>query len=152
KPELSPMADVAQVIYLDHRSNGRSDRTSPDRWKLANWGDDVVAFCDALEIEKPIVLGTSFGGFVAQAYATRHPEHPKKLVLCTTSGKWQLSRVLDAFERLGGKVARDAAKTYWENPSEANIAGYIQHCLPLYNRKPRGNEMLTRSVMNMEVL
>ena len=29
KPDLSPLAEVAQVIYLDHRSNGRSDRTRP---------------------------------------------------------------------------------------------------------------------------
>ena len=32
--------------------------------------------CDALGIVKPIVCGLSFGGFVAQAYATQYPEHP----------------------------------------------------------------------------
>jgi proline iminopeptidase len=32
----------------------------------------VRDFCDALQIEKPVVMGTSFGGFVAMAYATRH--------------------------------------------------------------------------------
>ena len=89
KPDLSPLAEVAQVIYLDHRSNGRSDRTPPDRWTLANWAEDVRAFCEALEIEKPIVMGTSFGGFVAMAYGTRHPEHPGKLIFCTTSAKWR---------------------------------------------------------------
>jgi pimeloyl-ACP methyl ester carboxylesterase len=99
KPDLRPLAEVAQVIYLDHRSNGRSDRTPPDRWTLANWADDVRAFCEALEIEKPIVMGTSFGGFVAMAYGTRHPEHPGKLVFCTTSAKWRLSEVVVDFPR-----------------------------------------------------
>ena len=152
KPDFSPLADVAQIIYLDHRSNGRSDRTSKDRWTLANWADDVRAFCEALEIEKPIVMGTSFGGFVAMAYGTRHPDHPGKLVLCTTSAKWRLSRVLEVFERLGGKEARDAAKAYWEAPSMETVADYLKVCFPLYNHKRRGTEAMTRSVMNMEVV
>ena len=65
-------------IYLDHRGNGRSDAGPQDSWTLAQWGDDVRAFCDALGIVNPIVLGVSFGGMVAIAYATRHPEHPVK--------------------------------------------------------------------------
>jgi proline iminopeptidase len=61
------------VIYLDHRGNGRSDAGPKELWTLAQWGDDVRSFCDALGIERPIVLGVSFGGMVAMAYATRHP-------------------------------------------------------------------------------
>ena len=80
KPAFSALADVAQVVYLDHRGNGRSDRDSRERWNLDRWGDDVRAFCDALEIERPIVVGESFGGMVAMVYATRHPDHPAKLV------------------------------------------------------------------------
>jgi pimeloyl-ACP methyl ester carboxylesterase len=29
------------------------------------WGDDVRPFCEVLGIERPIVLGASFGGKVA---------------------------------------------------------------------------------------
>ncbi|HLI78812.1 MAG TPA: alpha/beta hydrolase [Candidatus Binataceae bacterium] len=152
KPHLSPLAEVAQVIYLDHRSNGRSDRTPPDRWTLAHWADDVRAFCEALEIEKPIVMGTSFGGFVALSYGTRHPDHPGKLIFCTTSAKWRLPRVLDAFERIGGAQARAAAKNYWESPGSETMAAYIRDCFPLYNRNRRGNESITRSVMNTELM
>jgi len=63
KPDFSHVAEIAQVVYLDHRGNGRSDRGDPAKWKLAQWGDDVRAFCEALEIERPIVLGVSFGGW-----------------------------------------------------------------------------------------
>ena len=87
KPAYSALADIAQVIYLDHRGNGRSDAGPKESWTLAQWGDDVRAFCDALGIEKPIVLGVSFGGMVAMAYATRHPSHPGKLILITTEAK-----------------------------------------------------------------
>ena len=80
----STLADLAQVVYLDHRGNGRSDAGPKEAWTLAQWGDDVRAFCEALGIERPVVLGASFGGKVAMAYATRHPPHPAKLILIST--------------------------------------------------------------------
>jgi len=30
KPAFATFADIAQVIYLDHRGQGRSERSSPD--------------------------------------------------------------------------------------------------------------------------
>src|SRR6187431_2322270 len=87
KPAYSALADIAQIIYLDHRGNGRSEDGPRERWTLAQWGDDVRAFCDALGIVDPIVLGASFGGMVALAYATRHPAHPSRLILISTEAK-----------------------------------------------------------------
>ncbi len=87
EPDFTALTDVAQVIYLDHRGNGRSDDGPPELWTLAQWADDLVAFCDALGIVKPVVYGASFGGMVAMAYATRHPEHAGKLVLVSTSAQ-----------------------------------------------------------------
>ncbi|MBV8357276.1 MAG: alpha/beta fold hydrolase, partial [Deltaproteobacteria bacterium] len=81
KPLMSVLTDVAQIVYLDHRAQGRSDRVAPNRWTLQTWADDVRDFCEALEITRPVVMGESFGGFVAMAYAERHPSHPGKLIL-----------------------------------------------------------------------
>jgi pimeloyl-ACP methyl ester carboxylesterase len=67
KPAYSALADLAQVIYLDHRGNGRSDAGPEDAWTLAQWGDDVRTFCDALGIERPIVLDAS--QTIARAHA-----------------------------------------------------------------------------------
>ena len=66
KPAFSVMSDLCQVVYLDHRGQGRSDRRSSEEWNLDTWADDVVRFCDALGIEHAIVLGQSFGGTVDQ--------------------------------------------------------------------------------------
>src|ERR1700751_5657127 len=79
KPAYSALAGDAQIIYLDHRGNGRSEDGPRESWTLAQWGDDVRAFCDVLGIANPVVLGASFCGMVALAYATRHPDHPSKL-------------------------------------------------------------------------
>src|ERR1019366_3770233 len=71
RPAYSALADIAQIVYLDHRGNGRSEDGPRESWKLAQWGDDVAGFCDALGIVSPIVLGASFGGPEVGALARR---------------------------------------------------------------------------------
>jgi proline iminopeptidase len=152
KPLFSALADTAQVVYLDHRGNGRSDPSTRDRWTLDRWGDDIRAFCEALEIERPIVLGQSFGGMVAMAYATRHPDHPAKLILSSTSARMRLDRVLDVFERLGGEEARNAAEAYWSDPGQETLPDYARICFPLYSRTPQDSDAARRTVWNFEVM
>jgi pimeloyl-ACP methyl ester carboxylesterase len=151
KPEMDGLADITQIVYLDHRGNGRSDRDGPERWNLDQWGDDIRAFCDALEIEHPIVLGESFGGMVAMAYATRHPEHPGKLILASTAAKMRPDRSINVFERLGGKEARDIAQRFFEDPSPGPMAEYLVKCLPLYSQVKRDPIWMKRSLQNMEL-
>jgi proline iminopeptidase len=152
KPAFSALADAAQLVYLDHRGNGRSDRSTPDRWNLDQWADDVRDFCDVLSIEKPVVLGQSFGGMVAMAYAIRHPDHPAKLVLSSTAARMRLDRVLAVFERLGGAEAREAARRYWEAPGPATLPDYARLCFPLYSRKPRDPDANARTVWSFDVM
>ena len=152
KPRFSELVDCAQVVYLDHRGNGRSDRSDPARWSLAEWADDLRAFCEALEIERPVVLGQSFGGMVAMAYATRHPDHPGKLILSSTTARTRLDRVYDGFERLGGPEARAAARAYWENPGADTLPDFARLCFPLYNRTPQDPDASRRTVWNFDVM
>ena len=95
KPAYGQLAEAAQVVYLDHRGNGRSDRVDPSTWKLDVWADDVRRFCDTVGIERPVVLGWSFGGMVAMAYAARHPDHPAKLVLQSTMARLDVDRIAE---------------------------------------------------------
>jgi pimeloyl-ACP methyl ester carboxylesterase len=152
KPNYGPMAAFAQVVYLDHRSHGRSDRTGSDRWTLDCWADDVAAFCDALEIAKPVVIGTSFGGFVAMNYAIRHPDHPAKIILCTTAARARLDRAYDVFERLGGKRAREVAEAFWTRPNPETVREYRKVCMPLYTRTPGDRDAFARGVFSQDVL
>jgi proline iminopeptidase len=153
KPDFSTLVDVAQLIYLDHRANGRSVNTDKSTWTLAQWGDDVKAFCDALGIEKPIVYGLSFGGIVAQSYATRHPDHPGKLILASTVARRDLAPVLAAFERIGGAAARDVAEQFWTNPTPETRATYLRVCHPLYRVKPADtNAASARRILNNDVV
>lgn len=85
---LPALADIAQVVVPDQRGHGLSDHGSPDQWNLAQWAADVKAFANTLGIEKPIVLGESFGGFVAQQYASTYPEHPAGVVIVSSGPRF----------------------------------------------------------------
>ena len=152
KPAFSALADIVQIVYFDQRGNGRSTGGGAETWSLAQWGDDVKGLCDALGIEKPIVYGGSFGGFVAQSYATRYPDHPAKLILASTAARVDFPTIFAAFERIGGPHARAVAETYWLDPTAESRAKYIEVCFPLYRQRPGENtDMLKRSIVKNEV-
>ena len=156
KPAFSALADIAQVIFLEHRGNGRSDPATCETWNLAQWGDDIRGFCDALGIERPIVLGVSFGGMVAMAYATRHPEHPAKLILVSTeaAGTSYRERRVELFRRLGGaEVGALAQRRFIERQTDAaTMAAWVRLAMPHYTRSGPKPEVATRAVLHPEVL
>ena len=39
KPAMSSLAEVAQIVYLDHRGQGRSERAGEERLRLNSWAD-----------------------------------------------------------------------------------------------------------------
>ncbi len=157
RPAYSALADIAQIVYLDHRGNGRSEDGPKECWNLAQWGDDVRAFCDALGIANPIVLGASFGGMVALAYATRHPAHPSKLVLISTEaagGSYRERRVA-LFERFGGPEVGALARRRFLQPEapldqEARDT-WRRLAMPVYTRIPRDPDMARRAINRPEV-
>jgi pimeloyl-ACP methyl ester carboxylesterase len=152
KPLFSRLADIAQVVYVDHRGHGRSDRRPAEEWTLDTFADDVVRLCDALGIVAPIVLGQSFGGFVAQRYIARHPAHPSKVVLSSTTHHLGLARKLDLFERLRGAAAREAARAFWTAPDATSWDAYNRHCKALYNTTPQDDAASQRTRYNTEIL
>jgi len=158
RPAYSALSDIAQIVYLDHRGNGRSEDGPRESWNLAQWGDDVRAFCDNLGIVDPIVLGASFGGMVAMAYATRHPSHPSKLILISTaaSGGDHLNRRIELFERFGGpEVGALARRHFLEvkgHTGQASLDAWRRLAIPHYFRSPRDPDMALRAVSRADVL
>ncbi|MGL6279054.1 MAG: alpha/beta fold hydrolase, partial [Gaiella sp.] len=72
-PALEPLAaDGWWVLAPDQRGNGRSDAGDPSRWTVAQMADDVEALIVALDLVEPVVMGWSFGSFVAQSHMARH--------------------------------------------------------------------------------
>lgn len=138
KPSFAALADVMQVVYLDLSGAGRSDGLpAGEPYSLRRWGDELVAFCAALGIERPFVLGVSAGGFVAQRYAIDHPDHPAGIVLACTQARLSPERSIAMFERLGGPAAGEAARALLTRPmSPSSREAFDRWCKPLYNPTP----------------
>jgi pimeloyl-ACP methyl ester carboxylesterase len=113
KPSFGRLAAEMQVVYLDLRDHGRSARHDPADWTFEVCADDIRAFCDALGISRPVVLGHSMGGFVAILYGARHPGHAGGLVLQSTMGRFDLQRLVDGVRAVAGdEVAELARRDY----------------------------------------
>ena len=157
KSALEPLAEDFQVLYIDLRGHGRSDRSSAEFWNLRTWADDVRRLCDALGLDKPVVLGSSFGGDVALTYAALFPDHPGGIILAnSTGGHWGGPRVIEAFGRLGGPEAADIVRRiYAKDPAENLPAEFNRVCYPLYSGTPgwaeESRRWRVRAIMNMDV-
>jgi pimeloyl-ACP methyl ester carboxylesterase len=148
---LAPLSEIAQLVLLDHRGQGRSDGEDPAEWMLDRWVPDVVEFCEALELERPIILGQSFGGVVALAVAARHPGLPSKLVVSSSLAKFRLDRALPMFERLGGPEVRAVAERHFDELSDESAQEFLRVCLPVYNQKPMDPDVLARVRLTLDV-
>lgn len=127
------LGQLAQLVAIDLRGHGRSDRGDPGDWNLAGWAADVTGIIDVLGLERPVLLGESGGGFVALQLAQDHPGLLGGLILASTSAHWSLARVEEAFRRRGGPVAAAAAVRFWTDPGAPGASeDWSRLCLPLY--------------------
>jgi haloalkane dehalogenase len=92
------LSDDHRVVVPDHLGMGRSatPATTRYRYDLTARVDDLTALMDelAIGVDRPATLVVhDWGGAIALAWATRHPERIGRLVLCNTA----------AFPRLDGQ-------------------------------------------------
>jgi proline iminopeptidase len=142
------LADVAQVVYVDHRGEGRSDASDPAYWNLETWADDALALMDVLELDRPVLYGASIGSLIAVELASRRPGRVCGLVLVSAAARYVHSRSVAVFDRLGGPAAGEVAARYFAEPTEAHFAEYLQVCLPLYTRQGIEPDVIARMQFN----
>ncbi|AMP12993.1 esterase family protein [Collimonas pratensis] len=94
-PWFSRLAAEHTVVYLDNIGRGRSDRLDPKRaseYTVERDAEDIEALRIALGYDRISLLGHSYGGMPALAYALKYPQHVAKLVLSSTmlnAHSWQ---------------------------------------------------------------
>jgi proline iminopeptidase len=82
---LDMFADRLRLVYYDHRHNGRSGRPPLETLTMEQLADDAAALAKHVTGEPVIVIGHSYGGFIAQEFALRHPDLVKALILVDTT-------------------------------------------------------------------
>lgn len=77
----NPVATARTTVLYDLRGHGRSERPATG-YTVAELVADLAALLDALALAEPVALiGNSFGGLIALAFAAAHPARVRTLIL-----------------------------------------------------------------------
>lgn len=76
--------DTYRTIAVDLRGYGESQKPE-DGFEIRQFSDDLADLFKVMNVQSPVLLGVSMGGFVAQDFALRYPGVLKALVLASTS-------------------------------------------------------------------
>ncbi len=147
----SRFSEESNVVFVDLRGCGRSDKGDPSKWNLEQNGKDVYLFCEALGITHPIVAGVSWGGYIAISYGIQYPEHPKALILCNTEAKISPQARYEAFLRIATEQAANAVKAFDENWNASTDQDYFKYCLPFYAKRAYTPEEFGSCIRNPDL-
>jgi proline iminopeptidase len=105
---MIPLEKVAtaklRVVNFDQRGVGGSTRPSDDSYGMDRYVADLDAVRAWLGLDAIHILGHSWGGLIAQAYAAEHPDRVASLVLVSSMAPW-LEANQPGSERLGQRIA-----------------------------------------------
>lgn len=84
-PHLIPLARTNRVVFIDERGSGRSEKLDNVKlYTVESMAEDVEAVRRGLNLGRINLLGHSYGGVVAQAYAFKYPGNLRHLILAST--------------------------------------------------------------------
>ncbi len=135
KPVFSPLSQKMQLVYFDHRGQGRSARGPKSSYTLDNNVEDMEALRQYLGLDKIVVIGGSYGGMVALTYASRYPAQVSHLIVMVTAAhSGFLARAQDILAERGTAEQQAIAQSLWTGTfeSEAQLQEYFRIMQPLY--------------------
>jgi len=102
-PYLVPLARTNKLIFIDERGSGRSQKLeNVSEYTVENMVEDVEAVRVALNLGKVSLLGHSYGGVLAQAYALKYQDNLTHLILCSTFHS--ASKMNEVFKEIKAKM------------------------------------------------
>lgn len=110
-------------------SDKREDHPETDQsYSMASYVKDVIAWLDAVNLEKVILLGHSMGGMIVQLLAKEHPERiEKQILLCSATYvrakaiELALSKIISLKTAIGTVLKRAYPKDYPKDKINATI-------------------------------
>jgi pimeloyl-ACP methyl ester carboxylesterase len=80
------LSQSLRVLAPDIMGFGYTERAARTRYSLDTWTAHILEFLNALELDRVSLVGNSFGGALALALASRHPDRIDRLVLMGSAG------------------------------------------------------------------
>jgi proline iminopeptidase len=119
KPCFSPLVHHLQLVYFDHRGQGRSARGPKETYTLDNNVDDMEALRQYLGLEKIVLIGSSYGGMVALSYAVKYPQNVSHLIVIATAANSRfLERAQEILAERGNEEQKAIALQLWSGNFE----------------------------------
>jgi pimeloyl-ACP methyl ester carboxylesterase len=117
--QLDALSDEFTLIAWDAPGCGQSS-DPPESFRLPDYADCLAGFITALGLERPHVLGLSFGGGLALEFYRRHPMLPRSLILASAYAGWAGSLPAEVVEQRLRQVLREA-----DLPAEQWAPGWL---------------------------
>lgn len=118
RPWLDPLAEAFRLVYVDLRSQGRSEVADPSTWTLATMADDLGELAAALGLDSYAVLGQSFGSFVALHHAVHDGTASHYVLLGSVPSDRWLERVERNLAELEPPELRERVAASWDREAE----------------------------------
>lgn len=147
KPTLAPLLDKVQIVYIDHRGQGRSARGPQETYTLDNNVEDVEALRQYLGLERIVLMGGSYGGMVALSYAIRYSQHLSHLIAFVTASDHRfLERAKQNLAERGTPEQQAVAQHLWDAnfENDEQLREYFDVMGPLYSLKFDAEKAKTR--------
>lgn len=119
EPQLDELSDEFTVVAWDCPGHGRSS-DPPEDFRLPEYADCLAGFIAALELERPHIVGLSFGGGLALQLHDRHPTVAQTLTLCGAYAGWAGSLPPEVVRERLDQVLRES-----ELPSDEWLPAYL---------------------------
>lgn len=138
---LDPLTDRYRLIFVDQRSQGRSDRTPESTWTLEQMARDVISLARAMKLDRYAVLGHSYGAFVALQNAVEFPGQAAQTIVSSgiPSARFldHVERNLQAFEPV---ELRKQVASSWEREktveTQEDVADLLHDQVPFHFANP----------------
>ncbi len=153
KPLFSRLADRFQLVYIDHRGQGRSARGDRSNYTLYNNIEDIEALRKYLGLEQIIVIGGSYGGMVALSYAARYPHAVSHLIAYATVASYEfLAKAQQTLNQIGTPAQIEIAQRLWDGNFRSNdeLQTYFELLHPLYSYSTKSAVTKTNGILSYE--
>lgn len=105
--QIDALSDIRRCIAPDLRGFGRSTPSVRPILSMDDLADDLVSLLDAVDVEQVDLVGLSMGGYVALAFAERHPERLRTLTLVDTKSTEDSADAKAGRDAVAGRVATE---------------------------------------------